>query len=160
MSSKYRHLYQFCYVKIFSTNQYGNLVLLDKPGRVRSQITSVVCQIQRFDFDCKLVRIQAVLGLNPLYAPAAAARASSGGSGPGCGRALAAQQLLPCRSVPTAELPASRGSDDAGCLAPMVGLARPHARPPNGGAIGKLCYRIFNSTSVWRYFQLFFYLFI
>ena len=56
MSSKYRHLYQFCYVKIFSTNQDGNLVLLDDPGRVRSQITSVVCQIQRFDFDCILAR--------------------------------------------------------------------------------------------------------
>ena len=74
MSSKYRYLYQFCYVKIFSTNQDGNLVLLDDPGRVRSQKTSVVCQIQRFDFDCNLVvtrkviiRIPAVLGLNPLY---------------------------------------------------------------------------------------------
>ena len=55
MSSKYRHLYQFCYVKIFGTNQVGNLVLLDDPGRVRSQIISVVCQIQRFDFDCHLV---------------------------------------------------------------------------------------------------------
>jgi hypothetical protein len=47
---------------------------LDDPGRVRSQITSVVCQIQRFDFDCNLVltrkliiRIPAGLGLNPLY---------------------------------------------------------------------------------------------
>ena len=74
MSSKYRHLYQFCYIKIFSTNQDGNLVLLDDPGRVRNQITSVVCQIQRFDFDCILVvsrkviiRIPAVLGLKPLY---------------------------------------------------------------------------------------------
>ena len=74
MSSKYRHLYQFCYVKIFSTNPDGNLVLLDDPGRVRSQITSVVCQIQRFDFDCILVvsrkviiRIPPVLGTNPLY---------------------------------------------------------------------------------------------
>ena len=55
MSSKYRHLYQFCYVKIFSTNHNRNLVLLDYPGRVRSQITSVVCQIQRFDFVCILV---------------------------------------------------------------------------------------------------------
>ena len=55
VSSKYRHLYQLCYVKLFRTNQYENLVLLDDPGRVRSQITSVVCQIQRFDFDCILV---------------------------------------------------------------------------------------------------------
>ena len=74
MSSKYQHLYQFCYVKIFSNNQGGNLVMLDNPGRVRSQITSVVCQIQRFDFDCNLVvsrkviiRIPPVLGRNPLY---------------------------------------------------------------------------------------------
>ena len=58
----------------FSTNQDGNLVLLDDPGRVRSQKTSVVCQIQRFDFESNLVvtrkviiRIPAVLGLNPLY---------------------------------------------------------------------------------------------
>ena len=28
---------------------------MDDPGRVRSQITSVVCKIQRFDFDCNLV---------------------------------------------------------------------------------------------------------
>jgi hypothetical protein len=74
VSSKYRHLYQFCYVKLFSTNQNVNLLLLDDPGRVRSQITSVVCQIQRFDFDCNLVVtrkliiwIPAGLGLNPLY---------------------------------------------------------------------------------------------
>ena len=55
VSSKYRHLYQLCYVKVFSTNHDRNLLLLDYPGRVRSQITSVVCQIQRFDFDCNLV---------------------------------------------------------------------------------------------------------
>ena len=48
---------QFCYVKIFSTNQNRNVLLLDDPGRVRSQITSVVCQIQRFDFDCNLVAL-------------------------------------------------------------------------------------------------------
>jgi hypothetical protein len=53
--SKYRHLYQFCYIKVFRTNHNGNLVLLDYLGRVRSQITCVVCQIQRFDFDCILV---------------------------------------------------------------------------------------------------------
>ena len=76
MSSKYRHLSQFCYVKIFSTNHNENLLLLDDPGpgRVRSQITNVIYQIQRFDFDCNLVltrkviiRIPAVLGLKPLY---------------------------------------------------------------------------------------------
>ena len=31
-------------------------MLFDDPGRVRSQIRSVVCQIQRFDFECNLVR--------------------------------------------------------------------------------------------------------
>ena len=67
-------MYQFCYVKVYSTNQNINLVLLDDPGRVRSHITSVVCQIQRFDFDCNLVvtrkvimGIPLVLGRNPLY---------------------------------------------------------------------------------------------
>jgi hypothetical protein len=49
-------------------------MLLDDPGRVRSQIISVVCQIQRFDFDCNLVvarkltiRVPPLLRLNPLY---------------------------------------------------------------------------------------------
>jgi hypothetical protein len=55
VSSKYRHLYQFCSVKVFSTNQDKSLLLLDDPGRVRSQIASVVRQIQRFDFDRNLV---------------------------------------------------------------------------------------------------------
>ena len=60
-------------VRTFSTNHNRNLLLLDDPGRVRSQIISVVCQIQRFDFDCNLVvmrkliiRIPPGLGLNPL----------------------------------------------------------------------------------------------
>ena len=48
-------MYQFSHIKIFSTNQYRNLILLDDPGRIRSQIVSVVYQIQRFDFDCNLV---------------------------------------------------------------------------------------------------------
>jgi hypothetical protein len=55
VSSKYRWMYQFSYVKVSNTNQDGNLVLLGDPSRVRSQIISVVCQIQRFDFDCNLV---------------------------------------------------------------------------------------------------------
>ena len=65
---------QFVYIKIFSTNQNENLLLLDDPGRVRSQITSVVCQIQRFDFDCILVVSRKVilwtrspLRIKPLY---------------------------------------------------------------------------------------------
>ena len=38
------------------TNQDVNLVIVDDPGGViRSQITSVVCQIQRFDFDFNLL---------------------------------------------------------------------------------------------------------
>ena len=49
-------------------------MLLDDPGRVRSQKINVVCQIQRFDFYCILVVsrkviiwIPPVLGRNPLY---------------------------------------------------------------------------------------------
>ena len=34
---------------------------MDDPGRVRSQTTSVVCQIQRFDFDCNLVVTRKVI---------------------------------------------------------------------------------------------------
>ena len=61
VSSKYRYLYQFCYVKVFSTNRNKNLVLLDDPGRVRSQIASIVRQIQRFDFDRNLVVTRKVI---------------------------------------------------------------------------------------------------
>ena len=46
---------------IFSTNQYGNLQMLDDPGRVRSQIASVVRQIQRFDSDRNLVVARKVI---------------------------------------------------------------------------------------------------
>jgi hypothetical protein len=38
--------------------------MLDDPCRVKSQMTSVVCQIQRFDFACNVV---AQLRLKPLY---------------------------------------------------------------------------------------------
>jgi hypothetical protein len=34
---------------------------LDDPDRVRSQIVSIVRQIQRFDFDCNLVVTRKVL---------------------------------------------------------------------------------------------------
>ena len=63
VSSKYRHLYQFCYLKVFSTKQNGNLILLDDPGRyrVRSQIASIVRQIQRFDFERNLVVTRKVI---------------------------------------------------------------------------------------------------
>jgi hypothetical protein len=47
---------------------------LKDPGHVRSQITGVAYQIQRFDFDCNLgvtrksiIRIPPALGLKPLY---------------------------------------------------------------------------------------------
>jgi hypothetical protein len=61
VSSKYRCLYQFCYVKVFSTNQNENLPKLDDPGSVRSQIASIVRQIQRFDFDRNLVVTRKVI---------------------------------------------------------------------------------------------------
>jgi hypothetical protein len=61
---------------MFSINCYKNLLLLDDPGHVRSQIINVVYQIQRFDFDCNLVvtrkviiRIPPGLERNPLYVP-------------------------------------------------------------------------------------------
>ena len=59
--NKYRRLYQFCYVKVSSTDLNKNLLLLDDPGRVRSQIASIVRQIQRFDFDRNLVVTRKVL---------------------------------------------------------------------------------------------------
>jgi hypothetical protein len=61
VSSKYRHLYQYCLVNIFSTNYNNNLLLLDDPGRVRSQIASIVRHIQRFDFDRNLVVTRKVI---------------------------------------------------------------------------------------------------
>jgi hypothetical protein len=61
VSRKYRHLYEFCYVKVFSTNQNKHLLLLDDPGRVRSQIATIVRQIQRFDFDRNLVLTRKVI---------------------------------------------------------------------------------------------------
>ena len=64
VSIKYRQLYQFCYSKIFSTNQNENLLLLEDPGRVRSQITNVVCQIQWFDFGCNLAVTRKVTHLS------------------------------------------------------------------------------------------------
>ena len=35
--------------------------MFDDLGRVRSQITRVVCQIQQFDFDCNLVVTRKVI---------------------------------------------------------------------------------------------------
>jgi hypothetical protein len=43
------------------TNQHANLLLLDDPGPVRSQIASIVYQIQRFDFDRNLVLTRKVI---------------------------------------------------------------------------------------------------
>ena len=55
----------FCTVmKILYCNE--NLPVLDDPGRVRNQITSAVCQIQRFGFDCNLVVMRKVImGIPP-----------------------------------------------------------------------------------------------
>ena len=47
-------MFQLCSIKVSSTKHNGNLLLLDDPGRFRSQTISVVCKIQRFDFDCNL----------------------------------------------------------------------------------------------------------
>jgi hypothetical protein len=58
---KYQYLYHFCYIKEFSTNQNENLLLLDDPGRVRSQIASIDRQIQRFDFDRNLPGIRNIV---------------------------------------------------------------------------------------------------
>jgi len=63
----------FCTVmKFLYCNE--NLPVLDDPGRVRNQITSIACQIQQFDFDCNLVvtrkliiRIPPPLGSKPGY---------------------------------------------------------------------------------------------
>ena len=56
------------HVTIFSTNQDRNLALLGDLGRVRSQITSVVCLIQRSDFDCNLVVTRTlIIYTPPLY---------------------------------------------------------------------------------------------
>jgi hypothetical protein len=50
----------------FSTKPDGNLLLLDNPGHVRSQITSVVCKIQQFNFDSNLVVVRKVImGIPP-----------------------------------------------------------------------------------------------
>ena len=54
-------MYQLYCIKFSSTNQNVNLVLLDEPGRVRSQIINVVYQIQRFDFVCNLVVTRKVI---------------------------------------------------------------------------------------------------
>ena len=57
----------------FSTknpNQNVNLLLFDDPGPVRSEITSVVRQIQRFEFDCNLAVTQkVVIGIHPALRP-------------------------------------------------------------------------------------------
>ena len=54
------------YINVSSTNHDGSLLLLGEPDRVRSQITSVVCQIQRFDFGYNLVMTRKVI--NPSVA--------------------------------------------------------------------------------------------
>jgi hypothetical protein len=65
---------QLSSVKVSSTNHGGKLLMSDNPGGVRSHITCVVCQIQKFDFDCNLagtrkviIWIPPALDLKPLY---------------------------------------------------------------------------------------------
>ena len=41
--------------------------MLDDSGRVRSHIISVVCEIQRFDFDCNLVVTGKVIILSAAF---------------------------------------------------------------------------------------------
>ena len=55
VSMKYLKIYHNTYIKCSSTMQDENVVLSDNPDRVRTQITGVVAQIRRFDFDCNLV---------------------------------------------------------------------------------------------------------
>ena len=45
-------MYQLSYVKISSANQNANLLLLDDPSRVRSQITSGLCMSFRKHLFC------------------------------------------------------------------------------------------------------------
>ena len=60
-------MYQFSCTKFYITNKDENVLMLDDPGRVRSKITSVVCQIQQFDFDCSLVATRKVImGIPPV----------------------------------------------------------------------------------------------
>ena len=50
------------YVDVFFvSNHVENLVRLDDPGRVRSNLISVVRKIQRFDFECNLVLTRKVI---------------------------------------------------------------------------------------------------
>jgi hypothetical protein len=53
------------YIKFSSANPNGNIVSLDDPGRVRSQIISVVLQIQGFDFECNLVLSRKLIIASP-----------------------------------------------------------------------------------------------
>ena len=53
-------------LKVF-TNHDINLLQLDEHGRVRSQITSVVLQMEWFDFDCNLVLTRKLI----IYSPSA-----------------------------------------------------------------------------------------
>ena len=41
-------MYQLCYAKVYSTNQYENLIMLDDPGRVRSKITRLTVDLVSF----------------------------------------------------------------------------------------------------------------
>ena len=54
-------MFPLCHVNTFCTKQNKSLYMLDDPGRVKSQIISVVCQIQRFNFEYNLVMMRKVI---------------------------------------------------------------------------------------------------
>ena len=77
-------MYQLFYILVSSTNHDFNLVLLDDPGRDKSHIIIVLCQVQPFGFDCNLVVTRKVimgippaLRSKPVYYKATAAVATA-----------------------------------------------------------------------------------
>jgi hypothetical protein len=90
-------MYQFSYVKMFSINHGAILLLLDDLGRVRSQIISVVCQIQRFDFDCNLVVTRKLITLREALPAGVVEPDAAGGGGGGRVVAHGVVVILHCR---------------------------------------------------------------
>jgi hypothetical protein len=72
-------------------------VLLKDPGRdmYRSQITNVVCQIQRFDFDCNLVvKRKIILGIPPALVDLGGNPCKKACMRPGCGHGGGRHSLI------------------------------------------------------------------
>jgi hypothetical protein len=76
-------------------------VLLKDPGRDKSQITNVVCQIQRFDFDCNLVvKRKVIMGIPPALVDLGGNPCKKACMPGGCGRhSLAFRRSSPCRQI-------------------------------------------------------------